>query len=241
MPIPSVNGVYYLPSVLVTGVAVQGNSSASTSSLISSDLPANMILDWGVMYSYLPASVVEGIYSDLGVTYNPDTQIGLINCTMGQKNYNISFTFTDFDISVPVSDLIVGGNGETCTLGLGPSKSEGAVLGNTFLRSAYIVYDLSNNEISMAQRDFDSVAEDNILEIGNGTNPVPGVVSVSVTASAPVPTTVVIPDGFELFPSATTTTASASATTTKGAAALPPSSPTYLLTGLVGGGLLFTL
>ena len=103
MPIPSVNGVYYLPSVLFTGIAVQGTSSASASSLISSDLPANMVLDWGMMYAYLPNSVVEGIYSDLGVTFDPETQIAFINCTIAQKNYNISFTFTDFDIVVPVS------------------------------------------------------------------------------------------------------------------------------------------
>ena len=93
----------------------------------------------------------------------------------------------------------------------------------------------------MAERNFNSGEEDNILEIGNGTSPIPGVVSVSVTASAAVPTTVVIPDTFEFFPSATTTSASASATPTKGAAALPPSSPTRLLAGLVGAGLLFAL
>ena len=52
------------------------------------------------------------------------------------------------------------------------------MLGDTFLRSAYVVYDLDNNEISLAQTDFNS-ASDNIVEITNGTNGVPGATSVS--------------------------------------------------------------
>lgn len=44
--------------------------------------------------------------------------------------------------------------------------------GDTFLRSAYVVYDLDNEEISLANTLF-NVTESKILEIGTGKNSVP--------------------------------------------------------------------
>lgn len=40
-------------------------------------------------------------------------------------------------------------------------------LGDTFLRSAYVVYDMTNNEISVAPMNFNAV-NSNIVEIGTG-------------------------------------------------------------------------
>jgi len=103
----------------------------------------------------------------------------------------ISFSFSGATISVPYNELVLdAGTSSTgqqltfqngapaCIFGIAPAEDSTPVLGDTFLRSAYVVYDLANNEISLAQTDF-TPASDNILEISNGTSGVPGATAVS--------------------------------------------------------------
>jgi hypothetical protein len=72
-----------------------------------------------------------------------------------------------------------------CLFGIAPAESSISVLGDTFMRSAYLVYDLANNEISIAQTNFDTTST-NVMEIGTGTNAVPDatLVANAVTAKA---------------------------------------------------------
>lgn len=58
------------------------------------------------------------------------------------------------------------------------------MLGDSFLRSAYVVFDMDNNEISLANTNYNP-SSDQIFEIGsdNGANAVPG------ATSAPSPIT----------------------------------------------------
>ena len=51
-------------------------------------------------------------------------------------------------------------------------------MGDTFLRSAYVVYDLTNNEISVAETNFNATSS-NIQEIASGTSGVPGATQVA--------------------------------------------------------------
>lgn len=64
-----------------------------------------------------------------------------------------------------------------CLFGLSPSGNGVNVLGDTFLRSAYVVYDINNNQISMAQSNFDPKGSD-VIEIGSGKDAVPGATPV---------------------------------------------------------------
>ena len=69
-------------------------------------------------------------------------------------------------------------------VGIAPAGSSTPVLGDTFLRSAYVVYDLYNNEISLAQTNFNSTT-DNIMEISNSSVPdATGVVSAVTSVAA---------------------------------------------------------
>lgn len=56
-------------------------------------------------------------------------------------------------------------------------------MGDTFIRSAYLVYDLDNNEISIAQTNFNATTN-NVLEIGTGTEAVPSATAVANAVSA---------------------------------------------------------
>jgi hypothetical protein len=57
--------------------------------------------------------------------------------------------------------------------GISAAGDSTSVLGDTFLRSAYVVYDLSNNQISLAQTDFNAT-DSSVKEIASGSSGVPG-------------------------------------------------------------------
>jgi hypothetical protein len=248
MSIPAAaDGIHHLPTVLVTNVVVQSKSSTSAKSNISG-LPAYMILDSNVFWTYLPDSIVENIYQDLSVSFGRNSQIGEItDCSMGYQNYNITFTFSDFDINIPLDFFLTeNDDGVSCAFTIVPSGDEMPILGANFLRSVYTVYDLSNNEISLAQRDFNNSSPDNILEIGNSsTTAIPGAVSVSmsVAATVTVPTVATIPPPIATFPPASSTVASSPTSTTAAKNAAPTLSSTTnnLASGLIGAWFWFAL
>lgn len=71
-----------------------------------------------------------------------------------------------------MSELVMGGV-RGCTLAVVPHDpwygDSHWILGDTFLRSAYVVYDYSKNEISIAQTEFNST-KDHIVELtGNSS------------------------------------------------------------------------
>ncbi|RAO71246.1 uncharacterized protein BHQ10_007258 [Talaromyces amestolkiae] len=241
------DGVHHLPMVLVSNVVVQSNSSTSAKSDISG-LPAYMILDSNVFWTYLPDDVVENIYRDLNVSFSRNGQIGEItDCSVGYQNYNVTFSFSNFDINIPLSFFLTeNDDGNSCAFTIVPSGDEAAILGANFLRSVYTVYDLPNNEISLAQRDFTKSSPDNILEINNSsTIAIPGAVSISVSVATTVtvPTAATIPSPITTFPPALSTEASrvTSTTAAKNAAPTLSSVANKLTAGLMGAFICFAL
>lgn len=150
------------------------------------------LLDTGSTYSYLPPSFVLPILKSLNAVKDPqyvDTQF--VDC--GLRAYNTPFIFTFgigsdlVTIQVPMSSMVFDDteydalerNGvRLCRFGLhamGPDEDI-ATLGDTFLRSAYIVYDLTNHQISMAQASYSLASS--VVEI-----PKDGVSVMSLTIS----------------------------------------------------------
>ena len=243
MPIPAVDGVHYLPTVLATGIALQRYSSSTMSTNYISDVQLRMVLGVGTYNTYLPDMVVDAIYKELGTYWDDWAQKGRLNCSKKQEGYIITLNLSGFEMHFPVRDLIDNGNGETCHLSIRPCLGEAAVLGNDFMRLAYVVVDFANNEISMARTNF-SPGEDYILEIGNGSHPIPDTVSVVVTATAPIPTAFTNPPFTHFFTpaSASTTTQSTSHSTTSNVGVrLPTSKSNSLMAGTVGAGIAFGL
>jgi hypothetical protein len=66
--------------------------------------------------------------------------------------------------------------------GISAAGDSTSVLGDTFLRSAYVVYDLSNNQISLAQTDFNSTTS-SVKDIASGAGGVPGAKTVADAVS----------------------------------------------------------
>lgn len=245
MSIPSAD----LPAVLVTDVYVQRNSSPSINTN-TSGLPAYMILDSFAFFTYLPDAVVEQIYRDLNISFGLNGVGEITDCSVKNQNSSIIFTFADFDINVPLRFFIYE-DSDSCEFTIVPSGGEAGFLGADFLRAVYTVFDLSNNEISLAQRNFNNSVADNILEIGNGSTAaaIPGAVSVSaVSATIALPPTITEPPIIQtfIFPPASSTSASEASSSTSTAAA-KNAAPTFnsitnnLAAGLIGAGIWFAL
>jgi len=193
LPIQKVIGQYAEFIITMTGASVANNGKTTS---LTQDLPAAVILDSGSSISYLPNDLTNAIYTALSVQYNQRSGNALANCNLANEQITLNFTFTSFSISVPISELVINPNGQlasnsqfsnqaTCLFGISPSRGATPVLGDTFLRSAYVVYDLANNQISMAQTNFNSTTS-NVKEIGTGSGSVPGASVVSNAVQATV-------------------------------------------------------
>ena len=158
----------------------------------------------GSTLTYLPNT--DAIYSALNIQYSQQDGAAFSSCNLANENITLDFTFTSPTISVPISELVLsidsveegreypnyaggsytsGASDGICMFGIAPSQGTTAVLGDTFLRSAYVVYDLANNEISLAQTNFNSTSS-HVVEIGSGTSSVPDATSVTSAIEASV-------------------------------------------------------
>jgi Eukaryotic aspartyl protease len=239
VPIETIYGEYAEFLVILTEVAL--SNSTTIASYNSDPLPAVVLLDSGSSLTYLPDEIVEGLYNDLGVVYEASTGSGYVPCSMMNQDINITYTFSSPAIPVGISELVLDdGSGLTfddgtaaCVFGVAPAGGTTPILGDTFLRSAYVVYDLTNNEISLAPTKFNS-DETNVLEITNGTSGVPG-----ATAVANPVTTVATGQGVGW--TVTTNTAAASVSSKGAANGMVTSLPNCLALGAAGAGILLVL
>ncbi|OJJ43615.1 hypothetical protein ASPZODRAFT_136067 [Penicilliopsis zonata CBS 506.65] len=182
LPVQKVDGEYAAFVLALTGVAL--NSSGTVQKYSSSSLPLGVLLDSGTSLIYLADDLVEDLYTNLSVTYESEAGVGYVPCSLADEDYTLDFTFSSPTIRVDISELVLYDGDITyddgtpaCVFGIAPG-GDTSILGDTFLRSAYVVYDLSNNEISLANTKF-NVTDSDIKEIGTGTTAVPGATAVA--------------------------------------------------------------
>lgn len=141
---------------------------------------------------YLPWTLAQNISSAL----NASIHFGFpyVSCAQQKLDYTLDFSFGGASgprISVPHSALIYPFGAPSnigpvtasdgiplCYLGVIGVNGTFFLLGDTFMRSAYMVYDVDNRQVAMAQAKYD-VDEENVVEIAAGT----GLPGVSKTAS----------------------------------------------------------
>ena len=158
-------------------------------------LPAPVVLDSGTAASILPAAIVQNIYTTFGAIFNLSLRDVTCPCSLAKSDATINFHFVGKIIHAPIREFVrqasvldsMPGEG-ACIFDLAPEYGQFAtyLLGDSFLRSAYVVYDLSNNKIALAQTVFDATTSD-IMEIVNGTDGIPSVPGSTVTAKITLP------------------------------------------------------
>ncbi|TKA65033.1 hypothetical protein B0A49_08805 [Cryomyces minteri] len=186
LPVIKEAGIYAEFIIALTAVGINGKVGS-----ITRNQAYPVLLDSGSSLMYLPDSVANAIFKQLGATYDQAQGAAFVDCSLAQNTSTVDFTFSSPTISVAMNELVivagVSRGQPICIPGIAPAGGSTPVLGDTFLRSAYVVYDLHNNQISLAQTNFNSTT-DNILEISNNTG-VPDATGVaSAVSSAAVAT-----------------------------------------------------
>ncbi|KAF2205412.1 acid protease [Delitschia confertaspora ATCC 74209] len=187
LPIIPIQGSIYAEFVIaLTGLGMNGQNG----SLFNNDV-IPVLLDSGSSLMYLPDRIVENLYNEFDAQYDSSQGAAFIDCAKANENTNLDFNFSGVTISVPMNELVIVAGTQRgqpiCILGIGPAGSSTCVLGDTFLRSAYVVYNLDSNQIGLAQTNFNAT-KSSIAEIQSGSGGIPdasGVPNpVSTAASA---------------------------------------------------------
>jgi hypothetical protein len=202
LPVVPSRGIYYEFIIALTGLGQNGNPTS-----IFSNQAIPVLLDSGSSLMYLPDDVTTSLYNAFDAQYDQSQGAAFVDCGLANQEGSLDFEFSGVHISVPLNELVIvagyRGSEPICFLGIGPAGDSVCVLGDTFLRSAYVVYDLDNNEISLAQTNFNST-ESSVEEITQGGDGVPNAEAVqNAVSTVAVGTGGARNGGFTVNPAAT--------------------------------------
>ncbi|KAI0018897.1 aspartic peptidase domain-containing protein [Xylariomycetidae sp. FL0641] len=219
----------YAPQVMVAITSVTANSSSGSDYLGTTDnLPTIIGVAIDFAYSVFSPDVAYDMWAIVGATYDGDKGYPTLPCSM--KNSSGSFVI-GLDgvegprIQIPMSQLVA----DDSTSGSSTSQNSDAQceflvrnntdpfnfwLGQPFLLSAYVVFDLYNGQMGVAPAKHDST-ETNIVPFEVHGAPIPSAVSVEhepgsvatgrIESYIPLPTrTYAAADGFQILGSVPT-------------------------------------
>ncbi|GKT49798.1 candidapepsin-3 [Colletotrichum spaethianum] len=111
-----------------------------------------VFLDSGATLTLLPEDLANMVAADFGSPGVDANGFYPVSCSLVGLNGTVDFEFDGMKIQVPYSEMIreLRTSPPTCYLGIVPN-SDFTLLGDTFLRSAYAVFDLDSNVAYLAQ------------------------------------------------------------------------------------------
>lgn len=182
---PIVNGSTQTKALRINmdDISINGTSTSSK------DFPLDAVFDTAVGMTYVPKSVAQALNAQIGNTSVPD-HLGQVNfsCSAVSENSTVEFKFGKLELQFYLmsfisqeSDTVAkygwNPNQETCYFTICENKDlqfEGSiVLGSNFISQVYAVFDLENDEVSLANLARGD-APDDIVEITSGKDAVPG-------------------------------------------------------------------
>lgn len=165
---------------MVDGISL--NSSSNSVSVTENRYSAN--LDTGSTLSYFPQSLLNRLISSLGGSSGSTQGYTVVSCPSSSQTMEINFSGRI--ISVPLTELILR-SGSSCLLGVlpQPPSTQYILFGDNVLRSMYVVFNLDDLEISIAQARYttDTEVEDII-------DTVPSAVSAAGYSQTSVPSNI---------------------------------------------------
>ncbi|KAK2041498.1 eukaryotic aspartyl protease [Colletotrichum somersetense] len=115
-----------------------GLSKSGKSAKTYSNTQFPVFFDTGATLSYFPADLIDELGSDLGGRLESSLNMYLVPCnTKG----TIDFKFGDYTMKVPLSEFIWQVGDNSCVLGADKASDGAYLLGDSFLRSTYVVFD----------------------------------------------------------------------------------------------------
>ncbi|EXJ95622.1 hypothetical protein A1O1_00744 [Capronia coronata CBS 617.96] len=179
-------------TVAWTGLTVTGGGQTSN---LSPSTPQAAILDSGTTYLLLPDEIANNVFNGVGVLTDPSYG-NVVPCSLADDDLTFSFQFggqsgpiVNVSLSEFVTPLLTTDrsqptfrNGDAaCAFAIEAAGDNPILFGDAFLRSAYVVYDLENQEIGIAQTDFNA-GKSNIQAFQESSG-IPNVVSTATVAS----------------------------------------------------------
>lgn len=173
-------------SFTVAFTSLSATSSSGSDQLTPSSYAQAAILDSGTTITLLPNDVIDAVFAELGASVSEKLGVPVVPCSLANNPGTLNYGFGGSGgptIKVAMSQLVTplgfsgedstNANGETlCQLGIQAAGTLPVLFGDTFLRSAYVVYDLDNNQIALAQTDFNST-DSNIVPFPSMGAPIP--------------------------------------------------------------------
>lgn len=177
VPVQTVDGLYKNFAITLTKISFseQGQSIDAPSS--GTALPVNIVLNSGSVFTYLPSAVATDIFRGLqvaGTATRDGVTTAFADCSLASSGITVDFLFGSVKISIPVGGILFDfsvykqtdkdGN-QVCGLKIRPTDDSNYVLGLSFFEVAYIVFDLANNQISLAPAK-KGATDSNVIEVG---------------------------------------------------------------------------
>lgn len=191
--------VQHKPSLLKWGPCQLTDGSGHITTLISTSIV--VLLDTGTTLSYVPVDALNVTITYLGaIDDTAKSGFVLIDCRKLMTDADNHFTFgfgsatvPSAIINVPIAEMILPYPDDsvppgspfqsTCIFGMSKGSKDLYVLEDTLLRSSYVVHDIANNQIGLAQNIL-GVTTSDFVEIEAGSSRIPalsGVASPSKT------------------------------------------------------------
>ncbi|KAK3304875.1 aspartic peptidase domain-containing protein [Chaetomium strumarium] len=131
-----------------------------------------VLLDSGYTLSALPSPIFQKLVAAFpSAEYVPNADLYVVDCADPGQGGSLDFSFGDIVINVDYYDF-VWHYPDTPYCVLGAFEDDFPVLGDTFLRAAFVVYDWDNRNIHLAQS---ADCGTNLVPIGSGPNAVPSI------------------------------------------------------------------
>lgn len=170
LPIKSTTGSSEPVRIIVDVDSIELEEGSDTTSILSSS--TNVVLDSGSTLSYFYPSVLTELGSALNGRYSSSIGAYVVSCNFPSLAA-INIQFGDKTIRVPVQDLVLKVSSSQCVLGVLAQRSSASYMlfGDNILRNAYVVFNLEDFEVSLAQVRY---TDDEDIEVIKDTVPTTG-------------------------------------------------------------------
>jgi hypothetical protein len=152
--IPDTDGVYRSFAVPWTSLSITDKTGTTTYTTTTFEEPT--ILDTGTAVTRIDPAVFNILYQYFDAANSTDSNgvvTYTVDCGIASVQGSVDYGFPGVKVSVPFSELALPLPGENfCAFGFIPDTLN--LFGDTFLRSAYVVYDLDQKEVGLAQTCF---------------------------------------------------------------------------------------
>lgn len=172
-----------VPATLTTtlqGMGAQSKQRCEQKTFTTTKFP--VLLDSGTSLMSAPQDIVEEMAAFVNASYSDSDGIYILDCPAADDDTEYVFDFGDIQITVPLSSLILlPPEDGLCGFGVQPT-SDTMVLGDIFLSSAYVVFDLDHHQISLAQAKWEDTPSEqtSIVQIPENGN-IPGATTATAT------------------------------------------------------------